>query len=43
MTQPFPKQRFRRGNFAPLRLECDAPDLIIEGEPSRARHGSSLR
>lgn len=43
MTQPFPKQRFLRGNFAPLRLECDAPDLIIEGEMPRALNGTLLR
>ena len=43
MTQPFPKQRFLRGNFAPGRVECDAPDLIIEGELSRELHGTLLR
>ena len=32
MTRPFPTQRFLRGNFAPVRFECDAPDLVIEGD-----------
>ena len=43
MTQAFPNQRFLRGNFAPLRVECDAPDLIIEGEMPRDLHGTLLR
>ena len=34
MTHAYPDNRFLRGNFAPLRLECDAPDLVIdEGQP----------
>ena len=43
MSQPFPDQRFLRGNFAPLRVECDAPDLVIEGEMPRDLHGTLLR
>ena len=43
MTQAFPKQRFLRGNFAPLRVECDAPDLVIDGELPRELHGTLLR
>ncbi len=43
MTQPYPKQRFLRGNFAPLRVECDAPDLVIEGELPRDLHGTLFR
>ncbi len=43
MTTAFPRQRFLRGNFAPLRLECDAPDLIIEGEVPRDLNGTLLR
>ncbi len=43
MSHAFPDQRFLRGNFAPLRLECDAPDLIIEGELPRDLYGTLLR
>lgn len=43
MTQPFPDQRTLRGNFAPLRVECDAPDLVIEGELPRELNGTLLR
>jgi carotenoid cleavage dioxygenase-like enzyme len=43
MTQPFPNQRFLRGNFAPLRVECDAPDLVIVGDLPRDLHGTLLR
>lgn len=43
MTQPYPKQRFLRGNFAPLRMECDAPDLVVTGELPRELNGSLLR
>lgn len=32
MTQPFPDHAFLRGPMAPSGIECDAPDLIIEGE-----------
>lgn len=43
MTEPFPPQRFLRGNFAPLRTECDAPDLVVHGDLPRALHGTLLR
>jgi carotenoid cleavage dioxygenase len=43
MSQAFPRQRFLRGNFAPLRVECDAPDLVIDGELPRELHGTLLR
>ena len=43
MTQPFPNQRFLRGNFAPLRVECDAPDLVVKGELPRDLNGTLLR
>src|SRR5262249_4643939 len=43
VTQAFPRQRFLRGNFAPLRVECDAPDLVIEGELPRDLNGTLLR
>jgi carotenoid cleavage dioxygenase len=32
MTQPFPQHAFLSGPTAPSGVECDAPDLIIEGE-----------
>ena len=31
MATPYPAERFLSGNFAPLRAECDAPDLVLEG------------
>lgn len=32
MTQPFPNHPFLTGAAAPSGVECDAPDLVIEGE-----------
>lgn len=32
MAQPFPSSTFLSGNYAPLRTESDAPDLIIDGD-----------
>jgi carotenoid cleavage dioxygenase len=32
MTQPFPNDPFLTGAMAPFGAECDAPDLVIEGE-----------
>jgi len=32
MTQPFPDNVFLGGAMAPSGIECDAPDLIVEGE-----------
>jgi carotenoid cleavage dioxygenase-like enzyme len=32
MSRPYPDHPQLRGNFAPLRMECDAADLIIRGE-----------
>ena len=32
MTQAFPDNPFLRGPTAPSGIECDAPDLIVEGE-----------
>ncbi len=43
MSKPYPNNRFLRGNFAPLRVECDAPDLVIEGEMPRELHGTLFR
>lgn len=43
MTQPFPDVSFLRGNFAPLLVECDAHDLVVEGELPRELAGSLYR
>lgn len=32
MTQPYPSHPQLRGNFAPIRMECDLDDVIIRGE-----------
>ncbi len=32
MTQPFPDNVFLKGPMGPSGIECDAPDLVIEGE-----------
>lgn len=32
MTRPYPEHPQLSGNFAPIRMECDAPDLIIRGD-----------
>ena len=32
MTRPFPDDPFLTGYMAPSGIECDAPDLVIEGE-----------
>ena len=43
MASPMPKHPQLRGNFAPLRMECDAPDLIVHGEIPKELHGSYYR
>lgn len=35
MTQPYPDHPQLRGNYAPLRMECDMQDVIITGEMPR--------
>ncbi len=32
MTQPYPDHPNLRGNFAPLRMECDLQEVIVSGE-----------
>ena len=32
MTQPFPDHPFLKDNYAPIRSESDAPDLVVKGE-----------
>lgn len=43
MSRPFPEIPFLRGNFAPLLMEADAPDLVIEGEIPADLRGSYYR
>ncbi|MFK8049838.1 MAG: carotenoid oxygenase family protein [Halioglobus sp.] len=43
MTQPFPNNIFLTGSTAPSGVECDAPDLIIEGELPRDLQGVYFR
>lgn len=43
MTSAFPDISFLQGNFAPLLLECDAHDLVVEGEIPRDLAGSLYR
>ena len=39
----FPNHPNLVGGFAPLRMECDAPDLVIEGEVPRDLNGTFYR
>lgn len=43
MTQPYPPDRYLQGNFAPLRMECDLHDVIVEGEVPRELCGTYYR
>ena len=43
MARPMPKHPHLSGNFAPLRMECDAPDLIVHGEIPTELNGSYFR
>ena len=43
MTAAFPEVSYLRGNFAPLLLESDAHDLVIEGEVPAGLSGSLYR
>ncbi len=43
MTQRFPDDRFLSGNFAPVRAECDALDLEIEGDWPEGLAGTFVR
>ena len=40
MTELYPDHPNLRGNYAPLRMECDIEDLIIEGEVPKELFGS---
>ncbi len=41
--QPFPDHPFLRGNYGPVLLEADAPDLVIEGEVPKELNGTLYR
>jgi carotenoid cleavage dioxygenase len=43
MAQVLPDNPFLKGAFAPIQMECDAPDLVIEGEIPRDLNGSFYR
>jgi carotenoid cleavage dioxygenase len=43
MSTPMPDNPFLQGFFEPLQMECDAPDLIIEGEIPKDLNGSFYR
>ena len=43
MTQPFPNDPFLTNNYAPIRTECDAPNLVIEGELPHELRGTLYR
>ena len=43
MSQPYPNDPFLRDNYAPIRSEIDAPDLIVEGELPEALNGTFHR
>ncbi len=43
MTQPFPNTPYLSGNYAPILMESDAHDLVIEGEMPRDLHGVFYR
>lgn len=41
--QPYPATPYLSGNFAPMLAECDANDLVIEGEVPRDLNGALYR
>ena len=43
MTQAYPDHPNLNGNYAPLRMECEVNDLIIEGEIPQDLYGSFYR
>ncbi|MCY4277157.1 MAG: carotenoid oxygenase family protein [Gammaproteobacteria bacterium] len=43
MATPYADNPFLKGNFAPIRMECDAPDLIIKGEIPKDLNGALYR
>lgn len=43
MSLPFPSSPYLSGNFAPILMECDAPDLPVLGEMPCALRGTLYR
>ena len=43
MTKPYPNHDFLNGNYAPIRMECDLNDLVVEGEIPKEIFGSYYR
>ncbi len=43
MAQPFPVHENLVGGFEPLQTECDAPDLVVEGEVPKELSGAFFR
>ena len=43
MTETYPDHPNLQGNYAPLRMECDLNDLIVEGEIPKDLYGSYYR
>jgi carotenoid cleavage dioxygenase len=43
MAKPFPNHPNLVGGFAPIQMECDAPNLIVEGEVPRDLYGTFYR
>jgi len=43
MSEPFPRHRHLSGNFVPLLMECDAPDLPVRGAMPRELSGTLYR
>ncbi|WP_416899632.1 MAG: carotenoid oxygenase family protein [Minwuia sp.] len=43
MSAPFPNHPQLQGNYAPLRMEADAPDLIVRGELPPELNGALYR
>ena len=43
MAQPLPNHPNLRGGFAPLQMECDVNDLVIEGQIPKELNGSFYR
>ena len=43
MAEPYADNPFLSGNFAPIRMECDAPDLVVRGEIPRDLTGVLYR
>jgi len=43
MAKPFPNHPNLIGGFAPIQMECDAPDLVVVGEIPRELNGTFYR